>query len=107
MFFFFSSRRRHTRWRRDWSSDVCSSDLPHWGTDPCPGDPEAVEVLAGRLQDYGERAGLVSAFFEGASEDLAAAEIGRASCRVRVKKYFDDGSFKIRKTNSVLLDDLK
>src|SRR6266702_3960289 len=26
--FFFSSRRRHTRWPRDWSSDVCSSDLP-------------------------------------------------------------------------------
>src|SRR5689334_9506409 len=27
MFFFFSSRRRHTRWNCDWSSDVCSSDL--------------------------------------------------------------------------------
>src|SRR6266536_5599868 len=27
MFFFFSSRRRHTRSTRDWSSDVCSSDL--------------------------------------------------------------------------------
>src|SRR5207249_8832645 len=27
-FFFFSSRRRHTRSKRDWSSDVCSSDLP-------------------------------------------------------------------------------
>src|SRR5256884_498740 len=27
MFFFFSSRRRHTRCSRDWSSDVCSSDL--------------------------------------------------------------------------------
>ena len=25
--FFFSSRRRHTRYWRDWSSDVCSSDL--------------------------------------------------------------------------------
>src|SRR5439155_3972541 len=25
--FFFSRRRRHTRWPRDWSSDVCSSDL--------------------------------------------------------------------------------
>src|SRR6266511_3462711 len=38
-FFFFSSRRRHTRFSRDWSSDVCSSDLPghdvvnpEWGT---------------------------------------------------------------------------
>src|SRR5438445_3817214 len=27
VFFFFSSRRRHTRYWRDWSSDVCSSDL--------------------------------------------------------------------------------
>src|SRR3989440_6635933 len=27
--FFFSSRRRHTRSDRDWSSDVCSSDLPY------------------------------------------------------------------------------
>src|SRR5204863_3127231 len=30
-FFFFSSRRRHTRSLRDWSSDVCSSDLAHFG----------------------------------------------------------------------------
>src|SRR5256885_5780424 len=27
---FFSSRRRHTRLQGDWSSDVCSSDLPSW-----------------------------------------------------------------------------
>src|SRR5882757_10879493 len=38
-FFFFSSRRRHTRYWRDWSSDVCSSDLP-------PGQP-ARRVVAG------------------------------------------------------------
>src|SRR5882762_10620024 len=30
VFFFFSSRRRHTRFKCDWSSDVCSSDL-HYG----------------------------------------------------------------------------
>src|SRR5690349_24411218 len=34
LFFFFSSRRRHTRSLRDWSSDVCSSDLPY---EPEPG----------------------------------------------------------------------
>src|SRR3712207_5672593 len=33
MFFFFSSRRRHTRYWRDWSSDVCSSDLEKMGVD--------------------------------------------------------------------------
>src|SRR3712207_7716498 len=32
-FFFFSSRRRHTRYWRDWSSDVCSSDLRRRGRD--------------------------------------------------------------------------
>src|SRR5690554_3879242 len=31
LFFFFSSRRRHTRCGRDWSSDVCSSDLARAG----------------------------------------------------------------------------
>src|SRR6267143_1665065 len=31
--FFFSSRRRHTRWNCDWSSDVCSSDL-RWAAPP-------------------------------------------------------------------------
>src|SRR2546429_6685341 len=31
LFFFFSSRRRHTRCSRDWSSDVCSSDLARRG----------------------------------------------------------------------------
>src|SRR6266704_4687410 len=34
--FFFSSRRRHTRSKRDWSSDVCSSDLVDRGS-PGPG----------------------------------------------------------------------
>src|SRR5215813_7258918 len=34
-FFFFSSRRRHTRCGRDWSSDVCSSDLVDAGTRVC------------------------------------------------------------------------
>src|SRR5436309_5207411 len=31
--FFCSSRRRHTRFSRDWSSDVCSSDLPSGSAD--------------------------------------------------------------------------
>src|SRR6266516_6810179 len=38
--FFFSSRRRHTRSYGDWSSDVCSSDLPELGV-------ELVERAAG------------------------------------------------------------
>src|SRR2546430_14871439 len=34
--FFFSSRRRHTRFDCDWSSDVCSSDLRPPGATPAP-----------------------------------------------------------------------
>src|SRR2546430_10602108 len=34
--FFFSSRRRHTRFDCDWSSDVCSSDLSDAGHIPYP-----------------------------------------------------------------------
>src|SRR4051794_41982365 len=64
--FFFSSRRRHTRWTGDWSSDVCSSDL--W---PAP----ALVLVPTR-----ELAMQVS----DALVPLAkAVEIGRASCRER------------------------
>src|SRR3712207_8153924 len=41
--FFFSSRRRHTRYWRDWSSDVCSSDLGDLGADPGRRDGLAVD----------------------------------------------------------------
>src|SRR5256885_16822171 len=34
IFFFFSSRRRHTRLQGDWSSDVCSSDLKAYAAQP-------------------------------------------------------------------------
>src|SRR5215813_14841148 len=45
--FFFSSRRRHTRCGRDWSSDVCSSDLHlRWGGEA---DLATLARLAGLL----------------------------------------------------------
>src|SRR5207245_4949440 len=43
--FFFSSRRRHTRCYRDWSSDVCSSDLPAHCSVACP--PGSARSLRG------------------------------------------------------------
>src|SRR5882724_9316074 len=54
LFFFFSSRRRHTRCLSDWSSDVCSSDLDFKGGDerslcpvlPADGGPGKVVVTA-------------------------------------------------------------
>src|SRR5258706_12109621 len=51
-FFFFSSRRRHTRLVSDWSSDVCSSDLPfipfHFGGLAAP--DRLLERIAGDLR---------------------------------------------------------
>src|SRR3712207_8017185 len=48
-FFFFSSRRRHTRYWRDWSSDVCSSDLwPHAGEGEGERDRDVVHAPIGR-----------------------------------------------------------
>src|SRR5690606_40867786 len=65
--FFFSSRRRHTRFSRDWSSDVCSSDLhaagalfvseaggivTHWDCSPyrVGGPGKGVLIAAGRRE---------------------------------------------------------
>src|SRR6266568_3772912 len=52
-FFFFSSRRRHTRWNCDWSSDVCSSDLEPFDI----ADPrmDFVELTIVRLGLSGQR----------------------------------------------------
>src|SRR5437016_9273553 len=52
--FFFSSRRRHTRLVSDWSSDVCSSDLP----DLVLGDP-SLSILEGVIRPWGEPSGYV------------------------------------------------
>src|SRR5260370_31961649 len=61
VFFFFSSRRRHTRFKCDWSSDVCSSDLPGslGGTVAAIGDQiNNVSLLGGQSgteYDFGKR----------------------------------------------------
>src|SRR5690606_39497425 len=46
---FFSSRRRHTRFSRDWSSDVCSSDLGTNGTGTTVRAPSATRRVRARL----------------------------------------------------------
>src|SRR6266702_3593543 len=51
--FFFSSRRRHTRWPRDWSSDVCSSDL-----DLVRGHPEYYMAMGLTGEVVAERYGI-------------------------------------------------
>src|SRR5438046_7323784 len=82
--FFFSSRRRHTRLVSDWSSDVCSSDLVEreWSVEGVVRAvlPE-IHVLV-----------------------LTHGEIGRATCRERVKISVDAGSLK-KKTKSRNMQD--
>src|SRR5699024_4518787 len=55
--FFFSSRRRHTRSKRDWSSDVCSSDLGGAGsiaTALLAGRGHRVVASTGRGEEHGD-----------------------------------------------------
>src|SRR5436309_15661436 len=83
--FFFSSRRRHTRFSRDWSSDVCSSDLGQRAA-AHPARRRRLTALAGQVRGPACGAG------PGRQRDRHAAhgactggdvEIGRASCRER------------------------
>src|SRR5207302_8311123 len=83
-FFFFSSRRRHTRFSRDWSSDVCSSDLcacaastPRRSFPQTPPPPQPVSHFPSWP------VGDTRATFRYVAR--RAAEIGRASCRERVE----------------------
>src|SRR5260370_42311169 len=50
MRFFFSSRRRHTRFKCDWSSDVCSSDLPQPSRENVMSSVTAIQEP--KLQNY-------------------------------------------------------
>src|SRR6267154_6304860 len=55
VFFFFSSRRRHTRWTGDWSSDVCSSDLVERAVEPLDREsrvrePSGISLPCSRLR---------------------------------------------------------
>src|SRR5207249_5479668 len=94
--FFFSSRRRHTRSKRDWSSDVCSSDLEAValaGGYTRIAAPERITVR--RHKGSGDQVFKVNAkrFTKGSGggflvepgDTITVGEIGRASCRERVE----------------------
>src|SRR5690606_40670242 len=89
--FFFSSRRRHTRFSRDWSSDVCSSDLRAHdipGSDRMNGNetkalnqvPMVVEQTSRGERAYDIYSRLLK---ERVIFLVGGIEIGRASCRER------------------------
>src|SRR5207245_5953798 len=91
--FFFASRRRHTRCYRDWSSDVCSSDLgaidAGGGFQNYPEDYAVIEKLAADGQ-LTIRLGynLFTQKPKGEKDDfLRWAKIGRASCREKEENY--------------------
>src|SRR5207247_7623225 len=87
LFFFFSSRRRHTRSTRDWSSDVCSSDLISVTRPASPDDDAKTVLVQGWVvaQDVLRKSGdlLVGWYRGGGGEAALSPEIGRASCRER------------------------
>src|SRR5947209_20292716 len=56
--FFFSSRRRHTRYWRDWSSDVCSSDLEQRAMSGDPKNPATQEIPDVHYADFARMIGL-------------------------------------------------
>src|SRR5256886_4056976 len=88
--FFFSSRRRHTRFDCDWSSDVCSSDLIIAVTGTAPLSPEGKTVAKGDAAGQARRClEIVQSAIEelgGKLSDVTRTrilQIGRASCRER------------------------
>src|SRR5207302_5579579 len=102
--FFFSSRRRHTRFSRDWSSDVCSSDLVIIGLGA---KPLIEDFIAGFFLLSQESLGIGDYVkiddIEGYVEAIKfrtliiRGQIGRASCRERVLRSVDEGEWKRKK----------
>src|SRR5207249_7668166 len=93
---FFSSRRRHTRSKRDWSSDVCSSDLDKWRAagvrlveERVAAGPRPLEgitvVVTGSLPTYSRDQATEEIAVRGGkvSGSVSKKKIGRAACRER------------------------
>src|SRR5699024_11759571 len=103
-----SSRRRHTRSKRDWSSDVCSSDLTsgdnprnEWKANPYANllGQKAPGLLLQNLKPTSDEnaAQCVDGAVHGSPgrwRTDAPDKIGRASCRERVKNYMGGSCYK-------------
>src|SRR5699024_11238462 len=93
--FFFSSRRRHTRSKRDWSSDVCSSDL--FGGSIVA---DLAEQARAQIVDVGIPLGHGAndhrIGHRIAADDLPILQIGRASCRERLQR--SEGAVALKRT---------
>src|SRR5690242_21811682 len=78
--FFFSSRRRHTRLTCDWSSDVCSSDLTTV-TDFFTNLPTTANSIIKWLEGQGIPSANINNALASIQGQVTDFEIGRASCR--------------------------
>src|SRR3712207_7008823 len=84
-FFFFSSRRRHTRYWRDWSSDVCSSDLPRKAPDGTTYTYEANDAAVGDLDGDG-RYEIILKWYPSIAKRSEERRVGK-ECRSRWSPY--------------------
>src|SRR5574339_776723 len=84
-FFFFSSRRRHTRSPGDWSSDVCSSDLPAFAVQHLLSrtlsEAELVDVRCGRAIPCNESAEGEIALFNATDKLVGVGAVDRTAGR--------------------------
>src|SRR3989454_594807 len=88
-FFFFSSRRRHTRLQGDWSSDVCSSDLPSRAYD---GHMMDITVRTGRVEEEAADA-VVVMHCEGEPRLTGGASALDAGLKGRLAALLKSGEF--------------
>src|SRR5699024_11397000 len=108
--FFFASRRRHTRSKRDWSSDVCSSDLTigeetvHFPLHHDRTQAASIRQHLTQIQPAGERSFAVqlkeaSLKFGSGFVLMIVTKIGRASCREG--EYSGAGTASVREIQQV------
>src|SRR5690606_39278690 len=102
--FFFSSRRRHTRFSRDWSSDVCSSDLRRAGRSRClprRGQHHLLGKYAGgRSRKSWQKGHEKADFQEGSRKSCTEGEEEMRSEERRVGKGVGVGGARIRRKSS-------
>src|SRR5438046_9675478 len=89
-YFFFSSRRRHTRLVSDWSSDVCSSDLDGVWIALLTTLSSPLIILAKKIQ--------TPSLARSKRDFVRITKIGRASCRERVEST--GAAVAVKKKNS-------
>src|SRR3712207_7937286 len=100
LFFVFSSRRRHTRYWRDWSSDVCSSDLPFGGPVSgtgshvrSKGEPTAVAIRRPKRGRSGRAATVRLPFWPTLDPRSEERRVGK-ECRSRWSPYHSNKKTK-------------